>query len=67
MRYREIAVVTGNLDGYEKLIEAVFSEYGIPCFIDRKVDIVNHPLVRLIMSMLDIFIENCHMKRCSAT
>lgn len=58
MRYREIAVVTGNLDGYEKLIEAVFSEYGIPCFIDRKVDIVNHPLVRLIMSMLDIFIEN---------
>ncbi|GAE90733.1 ATP-dependent nuclease [Acetivibrio straminisolvens JCM 21531] len=58
MRFREIAVVAGNLDGYEKLIEAVFSEYGIPCFIDRKVDIVNHPLVRLIMSMLDIFIEN---------
>ncbi len=58
MRFREIAVVAGNLEGYEKLIEAVFSEYGIPCFIDRKVDIVNHPLVRLIMSMLDIFIEN---------
>jgi len=50
--------VTGNLDGYEKLIEAVFQNTGIPCFIDRKVDIVNHPLVRLIMSMLDIFIEN---------
>lgn len=58
MRYREIAVVAGNLAGYEKLIEAIFAEYGIPCFIDRKVDIVNHPLVRLILSMLDIFIEN---------
>ncbi|HHV28420.1 helicase-exonuclease AddAB subunit AddB [Acetivibrio mesophilus] len=58
IRYREIAVVTGNLDGYEKLIEAIFAEHGIPCFVDRKVDIVNHPLVRLIMSMLDIFIEN---------
>jgi len=58
MRHREIAVVTGDLEGYGKLIEAIFAEYGIPCFIDRKVDITNHPLVRLIMSMLDIFIEN---------
>lgn len=58
LRYRDIAVVTGNLSGYEKLIEVIFAEYGIPCFIDRKVDIVNHPLVRLILSMLDIFIEN---------
>jgi len=58
MRYRDIAVVTGNLADYERLIETVFAEYGIPYFIDRKVGIVNHPLVRMIMSMLDIFIEN---------
>jgi len=58
IRYRDIAVITGNLSGYEKMIEVVFSEYGIPCFIDRKVDITNHPLVRMILSMLDIFIEN---------
>jgi len=58
LRYRDIAVVAGNLAGYEKLIGVIFAEYGIPCFIDRKVDIVNHPLVRLILSMLDIFIEN---------
>jgi len=36
MRYREIAVVTGNLDGYEKLIEAVFSEYGIHALLTGK-------------------------------
>ncbi len=58
MRFRDIALVTRNLSGYEKLIEVIFSEYGIPCFIDRKVDINNHPLVRLILSMLDIFNEN---------
>jgi ATP-dependent helicase/nuclease subunit B len=58
MRYRDIAVVTRNLSSYEKLIEVIFEEYGIPCFIDRKVDIVNHPLVRMILSMLEIFIEN---------
>ena len=58
LRYRDIAVVTRNLAGYGKLIEVIFAEYGIPCFLDRKVDISNHPLIRLIMSMLDIFNEN---------
>ena len=58
MRFRDIAVVTRNLSGYEKLIEVIFSEYNIPCFIDRKVQINNHPLVRLILAMLDIFNEN---------
>ncbi len=57
-RYREIAVVTGNLSVYEKLIEVVFTDYEIPCFFDRKVDITNHPLLRLILSLLNIFIEN---------
>lgn len=58
MRFRDIAVVTRNLPAYEKLIEVIFSEYNIPYFIDRKIDINNHPLVRLIISMMDIFIEN---------
>ncbi|MHB1127998.1 MAG: helicase-exonuclease AddAB subunit AddB [Bacillota bacterium] len=58
MRYRDIAVVVRNLTAYERLIEVIFAEYEIPCFMDRKVDIANHPLVRLIMSMLDIFNEN---------
>lgn len=58
MRFRDIAVVTRNLPAYEKLVEIIFSDYEIPYFIDRKVDINNHPLVRLILSMLDIFIEN---------
>jgi ATP-dependent helicase/nuclease subunit B len=58
LRYRDITVVARNLQSYEKLIEVVFADYGIPCFLDRKLDIVNHPLVRLILSMLAIFIDN---------
>lgn len=58
LRYRDIAVVTRNLAGYDKLVEVIFAEYGIPCFIDRKVEISNHPLVRLLVSMMDIFNEN---------
>ncbi|HHT63582.1 MAG: helicase-exonuclease AddAB subunit AddB [Bacillota bacterium] len=57
-RYRDIALMVGNLADYEQLIQVIFTEYEIPYFIDRKKEITNHPLVRLILSMLDIFIEN---------
>ncbi|RNC29814.1 MAG: ATP-dependent helicase/deoxyribonuclease subunit B [Candidatus Dichloromethanomonas elyunquensis] len=57
IRYKDIAVVTRNLGTYEKLFEVIFEEYGIPFFMDRKKDIINHPLVRLILSMLDIFTQ----------
>lgn len=55
LRYRDIALIVRNLSAYERLLDAVFTEYGIPFFLDRKVEITNHPLVRLIVSMLDIF------------
>ncbi len=58
LRYRDIAVVTRNLAGYQELMEVIFQEHGIPCFIDTKSEINNHPLIRLVLSMLDIFIEN---------
>ncbi|MFY9297077.1 MAG: helicase-exonuclease AddAB subunit AddB [Caldicoprobacterales bacterium] len=58
IRYKDIAVVTRNLDEYHKLISAIFSQYGIPFFIDMKKPIDSHPLVTLILSMMDIFIHN---------
>lgn len=58
LRYKDIGVVTRNLSGYENLIEVIFGEYGIPCFMDSKTEILSHPLVRLVLSMLEIFIEN---------
>jgi ATP-dependent helicase/nuclease subunit B len=58
LRYRDIAVITGDLAQYEKIIRVVFREYGIPCFIDRKKDITGHPLILLVLSVLEIFTGN---------
>ncbi|MDF2519998.1 MAG: ATP-dependent nuclease subunit [Clostridia bacterium] len=58
MDFGDIAVVTGNLTGYQKLVQAIFAEYGIPCFIDSKRDVVSHPLAQLITNALRIFTEN---------
>jgi ATP-dependent helicase/nuclease subunit B len=53
-RYGEIAVVTGDLEGYEKLISQSFREFNIPFFIDKKKDILSHPLVEFIRAALEI-------------
>lgn len=55
LRYREIALVCRNLDSYKDLIASIFKEYKIPFFIDRKLEVTSHPVVRLIISVLDIF------------
>jgi ATP-dependent helicase/nuclease subunit B len=53
-RWREIAVVNNAPDIYGHLIARVFSEYGIPFFMDQKKDIMNHPVVQLILYSLAI-------------
>lgn len=58
MSFSDISVVTGNLEGYQKLIQAVFSEYEIPCFIDNKKDVSSHPLAQLLINALRILTEN---------
>lgn len=58
LRSRDIAVVMQSMGSYERLIEVVFKDYDIPHFIDRKKEITDHPLTRLILSTMDIFKEN---------
>ena len=37
-RYRDISVITKNIDVYSNLCKAIFKEYDIPVFIDEKRD-----------------------------
>ncbi|WP_416175877.1 helicase-exonuclease AddAB subunit AddB [Clostridium sp.] len=57
-RFKDIAVVTGDLDGYQSIIKAVFNEYNIPCFIDKKRDIDDNPIIVLIISAVEIISKN---------
>ncbi|MFZ5595554.1 MAG: helicase-exonuclease AddAB subunit AddB [Bacillota bacterium] len=53
-RWREISVLTRDIGRYHVLIETVFSDYGIPFFIDHKRPVAHHPLVELIRSALEV-------------
>ncbi len=51
-RYRDIAVVVPDMDGYQHYIESSFSQYDLPYFLDRPRRMKTHPLTELIGSAL---------------
>jgi len=53
-RWRDIAVVCNDMENYGGLIKRSFVEHDIPFFIDQKRDIVNNPIICLILSALEI-------------
>jgi len=53
-RFQDIAIFTRQSEVYHDLIETVFSDYGIPVFIDEKKSMLNHPLNEFIRSILDM-------------
>lgn len=54
-RYRDIIVVTRDLENYKDIVRVIFDEYKIPFFIDDKEDIASNPLIVYITSLLNIF------------
>ncbi|WP_026476627.1 helicase-exonuclease AddAB subunit AddB [Alkaliphilus transvaalensis] len=61
-RYQDIAVVSGDPDGYGRIIRRIFKEYKIPYFMDQKREIMDHPIIELILAALDTLIGNFQYK-----
>lgn len=57
-RFRDFAVLVRNGSEYHDIIESIFYDFDIPFFIDQKRTMLNHPLVELIRSTLEIINGN---------
>ncbi|MGL6173271.1 MAG: PD-(D/E)XK nuclease family protein, partial [Cellulosilyticaceae bacterium] len=53
-RYRDIALLVGDLTGYKASLTSLFKEYGIPFFLDYKRDIHTNSLIAAIEGALEI-------------
>ena len=56
--YKDLAVVTGDLDGYGRLAEQIFTRAGIPVFVDQNYPILHNPLVEYIRAAVDLVVRN---------
>jgi len=51
-RYRDIAVVASDLSTYEHLVDAYFTDYDLPYFMDKQQPLTHHPGATLVGSAL---------------
>lgn len=54
LRYRDIAIVTGDLSIYGHIAQRVMEEAGIPYFIDSTRDVLANNLVEFLRALLEI-------------
>ena len=57
-RYKDIAVVTGNVEGYGNYVPQIFSQYDIPFFLDTTKNIMLHPFIEFVRAVLEILESN---------
>ncbi len=57
-RYREIGIISENMDEYSEDAKAIFKRFEIPLFIDEKKSLNQNILIKFIMALLEIFASN---------
>ena len=57
-RYRDFAIVTGDLEAYGREAETLLEEAGIPYFIDQKHGVTDNPLVEYVRAALELLVKN---------
>ncbi len=53
-KWRDFAVVSRGIDRYDGILDTAFQKYGIPLFVSRRTDIKTKPLIKLILSALNL-------------
>ena len=53
VRWREMAVAARNMEVYGPLLEAVFRRDDVPAYISRRSDILEQPVLTLLLSAVD--------------
>ena len=57
-RYKDIAIIAKDLSPYSSSVKAIFNKYDIPVFIDEKKSLSHNPVIKYVLSLLDIFAKN---------
>ncbi len=57
-RYKDIYVVTSDVNAYSNAISTVFEQFGIPYFCDKQFALAEHPYARFILDYLTLCKNN---------
>ena len=57
-RYRDISIITKNIETYSSLARAIFNKYEIPIFIDENRDLNQNIVIQYVLAILEVFTRN---------
>lgn len=57
-RYRDMAVITGDLESYGNLAKPIFKREGIPFFIDQNHPVLMNPFVEYLRSVMEMAVSD---------
>ena len=57
-RYRDIAIITKDIETYSSQIRAIFNKYSIPVFIDEKRTLSQSPIIQYVLALLEVINKN---------
>jgi len=57
-RYKDIGIITKNIEQYSNIFKAIFPKYDIPIFIDEKKLLSQNILIKFVISLIDILSKN---------
>ncbi len=56
--YHDIGIIAEDVEKYSEDVKSIFMKYDIPIFIDEKKELNQNILIKFIIAMLDIFVNN---------
>ena len=58
LRFKDISIISKDIESYSSLIRAIFPKYDIPVFIDEKRDLNQNVIVQYVIAILEILNKN---------
>lgn len=60
--YREIAIISRNLNRYEGILESVFHAYDIPFFLSKRIELQKKPFIRWSQNLLTVLANHFRLQ-----
>jgi len=61
-KYKDISIITKDINAIDSLTKMIFKKYDIPIFIDEKSEVTQNILVKFVLSIFEIFEKNWSME-----
>lgn len=58
IRFKDISILTKNIEDYTSVISGVFSKFDIPVFIDTGKQLSDNILVKYVLAIFEVFAKN---------